>query len=248
MSLALVTGGTQRLGAVIAARLSAAGYDLALHYNASPDLDADLAAALHSRSVDHATFPADFAEPEASKALLAAVAEHFGRPPTLLVNSASRFGSDTSESAGADDLMGHFTINAAAPIMLSQAFKAALGEGEGCIVNILDQRLQQPHRDNFAYTISKFALAGATQTLARAWAPRIRVNAVAPGLTLPTDNYDPSRLNRVRAAMPLERLPSPQDVADAVAWLAGAKAVTGETVHVDGGARHRSFQGDFDRL
>lgn len=250
MKLALVTGGTQRLGAAIAARLAEGGYDLALHYHTHEDLDADLSIVLEATGVRTRTFAADLREDSAPAKLMSSVVQAFGGPPTLLVNSASMFGGDRFESTDAQLLAEHFTVNAAAPALLAQAFAAArAGEEAGAaIVNLLDQRLDQPHAENFAYTLSKFALAGLTEMLARSLAPDIRVNAVAPGLTIPTESYSKAQLARVSQAMPLSRLPRPQEVADAVFWLAEAKAVTGETIHVDAGARHRSFDRDFDGL
>jgi NAD(P)-dependent dehydrogenase (short-subunit alcohol dehydrogenase family) len=113
------------------------------------------------------------------------------------------------------------------------------------VINILDQRIRHPGGDQLSYTISKLALFGATETLARALAPKIRVNAVAPGLVIPTDDYLPSQMEALRAAMPLGRLPEPDDVADAVLWLASAEVVTGQTIFVDAGASLKSFERDF---
>ena len=247
--LALVTGGTVRLGAAIAARLAGEGYDLALHYRTSAEPAGDLVKAIEASGVQHRLFQADLTEAEAAPQLFAAVASRFGRPPRLLVNSASRFGGDGLADTSQQALQQHYLVNAAAPALLCQQFAAHLPEEQtGAVVNLLDQRLKQPNADNFAYTLSKYALAGLTEVLARTLAPRIRVNAVAPGLTIPTQAYDKDRLRRVRDAMPLGALPSPAEVADAVAWLAAAEAVTGETIYVDAGARHRSFERDFDKL
>ncbi|MEE4350297.1 MAG: SDR family oxidoreductase [Pacificimonas sp.] len=246
--LALVTGGTKRLGAAIAAALAGAGYDLALHYRSDAAFEPDLAEAV-ARSGAHAEiFQADFADRDSRADTVAAVCEAFARPPTLLVNSASLFGTDRLETTDVEALTQHFLVNAAAPALLSKAFAAHLGGGEGSIVNILDQRLMQPNADNFAYTLSKFALAGMTETLSRSLAPKIRVNAVAPGLTIPTDAYTPSAMAALGEAMPLGRLPTPTDVAEAAVYLARASSVTGQTLFVDGGARHRYFVTDFDRL
>ena len=115
----------------------------------------------------------------------------------------------------------------------------------GSIVNIIDQRVQNPNADQFSYTLSKTALAGATRALAANFAPALRVNAVAPGLTMPTPEYSAAQIDRCAAAMPLDILPRPEDIADAVAYLATAQAVTGQTLFVDGGAHLKSFDRDF---
>ena len=129
---------------------------------------------------------------------------------------------------------------------LCTALARHLGEGEtAVVVNILDQRIRHPAGDQLSYTISKLALAGATEALARALAPKVRVNAVAPGLVIPTEDYLPSQMEALRQAMPLQRLPEPDDIADAVLWLAGADVVTGQTIFVDGGASLKGFERDF---
>jgi pteridine reductase len=131
-------------------------------------------------------------------------------------------------------------------VMLTTGLAAAMPDGaRACVVNILDQRIRHPGADQLSYTLSKQALSGATETLARALAPKVRVNAVAPGLTLPTEEYRPAQMVQLAKMMPLERLPDPDEIADAVLWLAGAESVTGQTIFVDGGASMKAFDRDF---
>lgn len=242
MKLAVVTGGCRRLGGAIASRLAREGYALALHASNDAEPDADLRDALSEAGAEWAGFTADLADEQAVEALLPAIADRFGQAPALLVNSAARFGQDRPESTDYGELLGHYAVNCAAPAVLSRSLATLGGE---TIVNILDQRIAAPHGDQLAYTLSKIALAGLTRILARELAPEVRVNAVAPGLTLPTPDYDASRLAKAAAAMPLEHLPDPDEIADAVVWLADAEAVTGQTVFVDGGAHLRTFARDF---
>lgn len=243
--LALVTGGHRRLGAAIAARLAGAGWAVAIHGSHDAEPEAGLAEAL--AGAEWKGFVADFAEPGAATGLMATVTAAFGRAPDLLVNSAALFGQDRLESVTDADLARHFAINASAPALLTAAFAAAGGEGRS-IVNLLDQRLAQPHGDQLAYTLSKYALAGLTELTARTLAPRIRVNGVAPGLTIVTDDYDEGAGERLAAQMPLGRLPTPDDVADAVLYLAGGRAVTGQVIRVDGGAHQVNWARDFMHL
>ncbi len=245
--LALVTGGHRRLGGAIAAALGAAGYALALHGSHDAAPDAALAEALAAHGVTWRGFVADFADPARAEALVGEVTRHFGHAPDLLVNCASLFGQDDLATTDAATLMRHYAVGAAAPALLTRAFAAAGGEGAGdrSIVNLLDQRLAQPHGDQLAYTMAKHALAGLTRIGARALAPAVRVNAVAPGLTVVTDDYDTALTTRVRAMMPLRRLPAPAEVAEAVLYLARARSVTGQTITVDGGAHLESFARDF---
>lgn len=243
MKLALVTGGHRRLGAAISARLAADGWTLAIHGARDAVPHAPLAEAFERNNTQWHGFVADLADGAAVEALIPAVVAHFGALPDLLVNNASRFVDDTAATATAADLAAHHQINAAAPIALALALNRA--GGSGAVVNILDQRVRNPVPDQFSYGLSKSALASATRSLAVSLSPRIRVNAVAPGLTLPTADYDAALMARIADAMPLGLLPSPADIADAVAYLASAASVTGQIVFVDGGASLKSFDRDF---
>ncbi len=247
--LALVTGGLSKLGSVIAARLAADGYDLALHVRDAGEPDAALADRLAAHGARWAVFAADLAGKDAVEGLVARVAAAFGRAPDCLVNSASMLSEGGWAEAGLDALAEHFRVNSAAPIVLARTLAAALGrDGRGAVVNILDQRIRNPPVDQAAYTLSKLALAAATRVTARAFAPTLRVNAVAPGLTVAGEDYAPGQAARLAPLMPLGRLPEAHDVADAVAYLAGAGAVTGQVLFVDGGASLESFPHDFAHM
>lgn len=247
--LALVTGGHRRLGGIIAGALARAGHSLAIHGSHDTRLDSHLALTFEEEGTEWDGFVADFADPDSAEELVARVAERFGRPPDILVNSAAIFGQDRLETVSTDELMRHFAVNCAAPVLLTKAFATIpAGPGDRCIVNILDQRLDHPHADQLAYTLSKFALAGLTRTSAQSLAPRVRVNAVAPGLTIATPDYDAAQMERLEAMMPLERLPQGDQIAQAVLYLAEATATTGQTLYVDGGAHLRSYDRDFMHL
>ena len=246
MKLALVTGGFRRLGAVIASRLASEGWALALHCREMADPDHDLAAILALHRTQWHGFAVDLADGAAITTLLPAIVRPFGRAPDLIVNNASRFVDDDASTVSVDALTAHMSVNLSAPVMLATGLSALLEAGRtGAVVNITDQRVRQPNGDQLSYTLSKQALAAATETLARALAPKIRVNAVAPGLTMPTEDYRPAQMVALEEMMPLRRLPEPDEIADAVLWLANAEAVTGQTLFVDGGAALRSFERDF---
>ena len=247
--LALVTGGHRRLGGIIAAAFAQAGYSLAIHGSHDTRLDSHLALTLEDNATEWDGFTVDFADPEGAEELVALVAERFGRPPDVLVNSAAIFGQDRLDSVNAGDLMRHYAVNCAAPTLLTKAFATVpAGTGDRCIVNILDQRIDHPHGDQLAYTLSKMALAGLTRLSAATLAPQIRVNAVAPGLTIATPDYDHDQMERLSTLMPLARLPQAEEIAQAVLYLAGASAVTGQTLYIDGGAHLRSYDRDFMHL
>ena len=247
--LALVTGSHRRLGAHIALALGRAGYRLALHGSHDCELEGWLAEGLEAEKVEWAGFVADFEQPEAAAILMAEVKERFGQAPDLLINSAALFGQDRLDTVTSYDLMRHYAVNCATPVLLTQAFVAAADGAGRSVVNILDQRLANPHGDQLAYTLSKQALAGFTQIAARELAGQgIRVNAVAPGLTIATDDYGAAQMDRLADNMPLQMLPRPSDIADAVLYLAKAEAVTGQTIAVDAGAHMESFPRDFMHL
>jgi NAD(P)-dependent dehydrogenase (short-subunit alcohol dehydrogenase family) len=249
--LALVTGGCRRLGAAISLTLAQAGYDLALHGHNNAEPEPWLATALSEGNAAWRGFVADFTQPDAATALFDKVVEYFGRPPDLLVNGASLFGQDQLCDVTSDDLQSHAAVGYIAPTLLIRAFAGAetnAAPGERSVVNLLDQRLVRPHRDQLAYTLSKFGLAGLTQVAAQTLAPHIRVNAVGPGLTVPTNDYDDEQMRRLAARMPLGRLALPAEVAAAVLFLDRAKTLNGQVIHVDGGAHLVSFERDFMHL
>jgi pteridine reductase len=246
MKLALVTAGFHRVGAAIAGRLAAAGWELALHSRKPTTLDADLEAIIARHETPWQGFEADLSDDASVMQLIPAVVAHHGRAPDLLVNNASLFEWDNPASVTPQALAAHMAVNLSAPVLLATSLVQYVEAGQqAAVVNILDQRIKQPNGDQLSYTLSKQALAGATETLARALAPKLRVNAVAPGLTLPTSDYSEEQMARLAAAMPLGHLPTPDAVADAVLWLANARSTTGQTIFVDGGASLKSFDRDF---
>ena len=241
--LALVTGGLHRIGAAIAQRLAEAGHDLALHKRSPAEPDPALTQTLAQTGVRHERFRQDLAEAGAAAALFDAVVAAFGRAPDVIINNASRFTDTALATLDHAELAETLSVNLITPVLLTQRMVA---HGQpGVVINIVDQRVINPVPDQFAYTLSKQALWQATRSMAVAAAPGVRVNAVAPGLTLPTADYAPGQMARVAAAMPLAQLPTPSDIADAVLYLVGAGAVTGQTIFVDGGANLRSFERDF---
>ncbi len=243
--LALITGGWRRVGAAIARKLAGEGWDLALHAHRAASFDPAFAAELEALGAHVFALEAELSDPARAPHLPAEAAAMAGRAPSLLVNCASAFAEDTIATVTAENLEQHFGVNLFAPVLLSRAMAEVLGEASGSIIHVLDQRVVNPVPDQLSYTLSKQALHAAVRTLSRAMAPRLRVNGVAPGLTLPTADYDEAQWQRLAALMPLGYLPEPQDIAGAVAYLAGARSVTGQTIFVDGGAHLESYARDF---
>ncbi len=239
--IALITGGLHRVGACIAVRLGAAGYRLALHGRAAQDIDPAVAALIAGPEAA-AVFCADLADPATPDRLIADVGGHFGSAPAVLVNNAAVFEQGDWTAADHAAIARHMQIDCIAPVMLA---RAAVAAGAEAIVNIVDQRVAHPVPDQFAYTLAKQALWQATRTMAVAFAPAARVNAVAPGPTLAGAEYDAAQWARTGAVLPLERHPDPDGVADAVLYLVRASAVTGQTIFVDAGAHLRGYARDF---
>ena len=246
--LALITGGVRRVGAVIAAHFAAAGYDLAVTSHAEAAPDAALAAALLQSGVRWHVFTADLSDMASVEPLLGSVTAHFGRAPDVLVNNAAMFGQDDWAQMDASTLTSHFGLNVFAPLLLTQALVAASADAQPCIIHILDQRIQNPHGDQISYTLSKQALAASVRSMAAAYGGRARVNGVAPGLVIATDDYDDAQVERLGKMMPLGALPDANGVAQAALYLASAKHVTGQIIFADGGAHLKSFDRDFMHL
>jgi NAD(P)-dependent dehydrogenase (short-subunit alcohol dehydrogenase family) len=246
--LAIVTGGKRRLGAEIAAKLAAAGYALALVSHMDTPPEAALAEALQANESEWHPFTFDLSTGNPAK-LMDMIATHFGRTADLLVNNAAMFGQDDWQTMTLATLEAHFRLNLFAPLLLSQALVQAAGpETRLAIINILDQRIVNPHQDQMSYTLSKQALAASIRSMAASFAGRARYNGVAPGLVIATDDYTAEQETRLAQMMPLGALPSPSAVADAVVYLAQAQDVTGQVIFVDGGAHLKSFDRDFMHL
>lgn len=231
----LVTGGAKRLGAAIVRALTAAGHEPVIHYGRSRD-----AAATLGRELGAPIVQGDLADPAAVTALFAQAAAE-GRIDGL-VNSASLFEEDRPEAIDPALAARLHVINCVAPALLTAAL-AAQG-GEGAVVNLLDQKLANPNPDYFSYSLSKYALAGATTMMAQAFAPRVRVNAVAPGLTLKSGDQSDAEFHRVARMNLLERPVGAENVAAAVLYLLEAPSVTGQTLYVDAGQRFLKRDGD----
>jgi NAD(P)-dependent dehydrogenase (short-subunit alcohol dehydrogenase family) len=242
---ALITGGGRRIGRAIALALSRAGYAVVLHANRSRAQAEALAAEISDGGGRAAVVLADLADHEAVQKLVPA-ASAFG-PLTLLVNSASEFEPDEIGDLERGRYERTMAVNLSAPLFLTQAFAAQAPSGaDASIVNIVDQRVLKPTPRFLSYTLSKSALHSATTTLAQALAPMLRVNAVAPGPTLPSPRQSEQDFAAQAAALPLQRGPAPDDIAAAVLYLAQASSVTGVTIAVDGGQHLAWRTGDSD--
>jgi NAD(P)-dependent dehydrogenase (short-subunit alcohol dehydrogenase family) len=243
MSWVLVTGAAQRLGRAVAIDLAKHGWGVVVHYRRkSPE---SATAAIKAAGGAAITVGADLTDPAERDGLISRATEAAGAPLTALVNCAATFEHDTIDNLSEAALHKHMSINALTPAFLARKFAEALPEeGRGAVVNFLDFKLASPYPDHFSYTLSKYALAGATDLLARALAPRVRVNAVAPGYVLPAPGQAEADWKRLHADTPLEIGPTPEHVAHATRFLVESEAITGQTIYVDAGRRFRSYERD----
>lgn len=236
--IALVTGAGQRVGQAIALALGAEGMRVAVHHHASSEGARRTASALRGLGVQAAIFAADLRDPAAPSRLIADVTEEFGALD-LLVNSAAvmrRLALDAVTPADWDET---FAVNARAPFFLSLAAARAMGAHGGAIVNIADHLAHESWPLLVPHAASKGTLETITRQLAVQLAPHVRVNAVAPGAVLPPEGWPEASRRRFEESTPLGRLGSPDDVAQAVVYLASAPYVTGQVLFVDGGRRLR---------
>lgn len=225
---ALVTGAAQRIGRTLALTAARAGYDVVVHHHSTPAAETVReveALGRHARAAG-----ADLADAAACRALAG------GGELRLLVNCASLFDDDRIATLTPEGWDAAMAANLRAPVLLSQAFAAALPAGaEGLIVNIIDQRVLKPTPQFFSYAVSKAGLWAATRMLAQGLAPRIRVNAIAPGPTLPSIHQSEGEFGAERAAVLLGHGATPEEIGEALAYLIDARSVTGQMIAVDGG-------------
>ncbi|HHY51311.1 MAG TPA: SDR family oxidoreductase [Alphaproteobacteria bacterium] len=232
---ALVTGAADRIGAVIAARLAAAGWQVVVHYRSSAAKAKATVARIRAAGGAAAAVRADLASRRERAGLLAGAAEPFG-PLTLLVNNASGFARDSVLDLDETLWDAHFAVHVEAPAFLARDFAAQLPDGaEGNIVNIIDARVLDLSPSFFSYTLSKAALWTMTRTLAQSLAPRIRVNAIGPGATLPPPDVTPAAHARRARELPLGRGATPDDIAEGVLHILAMRSMTGQMIALDGG-------------
>lgn len=237
---ALITGAGQRIGRAIALDLARHGWNVGLHHHRSPQAAQALAEEIRAIGSQAVPLQANLANEAETAALVPKAMEALG-PLGLLVNNASVFELDTVASSTRQSWDDHMEVNLRAPFVLSQAFAKALAaktHGDnlnGNIINLIDQRVWNLTPHFLSYTLSKAGLWTLTQTMAQALAPHIRVNAIGPGPTLPSQRQNPEQFSRQAARMPLGRGTTPQEICEALRFLLAAPAMTGQMIALDGG-------------
>jgi NAD(P)-dependent dehydrogenase (short-subunit alcohol dehydrogenase family) len=233
--VALVTGAARRLGRAIALGLARAGWDIAVHYRHSHDEARGVAhdiAALGRRAV---ILDCDLSDEAAVKQLVPRAVAGLDAVHCV-VNNASLFDYDSHFDFGFERFAAHMHANVAAPVLLAHAlYEATPASGEAVVINLLDQKLYNLNPDFLSYTLSKAALGAANTMLAQALAPRVRVVGVAPGITMVSGDQSEEGFAKAHKQTPLGRSSTPEDIAAAVVYAAGARAMTGTVMLVDGG-------------
>lgn len=236
---ALVTGGARRVGRAIALALADTGADIVVHYNSGAAEAEDTAAAIRARGVRVELLQGDLSDPAVAQALPLRAHDVFGRLDIVINSAAMMLRTPIGEVTLAEwDSM--FALNLRAPFFVAQAAAPLMRAKGGVIVNIADLAAFETWPAYVPHAITKAGVVQMTRGLARALAPDIRVNAVAPGAVLLPDAWDDGAADRLAQSTPLGRLGSADDVAQAVVYLCAATYVTGDVIIVDGGRHVRS--------
>lgn len=232
--VALVTGGAVRLGRAISLRLAEAGYDLFVHYNSSAGPAREVGREIEALGRRCVIGQADLSDPRAAVALGTELREAYGRLD-LLVNSAANFHATSLLDIDAEEWDRVLDVNLRAPHLLVREFAGLLRDSRGAVVNMADHMGMKPWVTYAHHSVAKAGVIHLTKIQARALAPEVRVNAIAPGLVLAPEELSDEALAREVEATLLKREGTPDDVAEAVLYLASAAYVTGQLLVVDGG-------------
>jgi len=232
--VALITGAARRIGRAVAADLAGAGWAVGVHYNRSRT-DADtFTAEIEEAGGRAVALEADLTDETAVSTLVERTEAALG-PVRCLVNNASVFENDDALTATRTSWDLHMEVNLRAPFVLSQSLARRLPNGDGAVINILDQRVWNLTPYFTSYTVSKAALWTLTRTLAMTLAPRIRVNAIGPGPTLSSARQSDEQFLQQWSAVPLARPVDPAEICAAVRFILDARSMTGQMIALDGG-------------
>ncbi|MEN5276212.1 SDR family oxidoreductase [Brucella sp. TWI432] len=231
----LVTGGARRIGKAMVEDLAALGFPVAIHYNRSAEEARILADQIMAKGGKACIVKADLADENDVRGLIARASNKIG-PIRLLVNNASLFEDDRVGSLDMQLWDRHFAIHLKTPVILAEEMAKALPDGsDGLIINVIDQRVWKLNPQFFSYTLSKTALWNATKTLAQALAPRIRVNAIAPGPTLPSERQSVDDFELQVSRLPLARAPDLSEFGRTIRYFWESRSVTGQMIALDSG-------------
>jgi len=233
--IALITGSARRIGASIAKMLHQNGYNTLIHYNKSECEAKQLVKDLNNIRSDSAfAIQANLREITELSTLCEATIAQWGQLDLLINNASCFYPTNGFKSEDWDSIIN---TNLRAPFYLSQTLADALKVTSGSIINLVDIYAERPLKDHSIYNISKAGIAMMTQTLARELAPDVRVNGVSPGAILwpEKEGEQTTPKEGIISQTPLARCGTPEDICDAVNYLASSTFVTGQIIKVDGG-------------
>jgi NAD(P)-dependent dehydrogenase (short-subunit alcohol dehydrogenase family) len=233
-SAALITGGAQRIGAAIAEDLAKAGMAVAIHYHSSKAEADALAGKIIQCGGRAAIIGGDLNDADNCNSVLLRAQEALGTID-LLVNNASIFKPDHADDADFVYWESHFALHLKAPVLLTAAMARQEKLHRGVVINMIDQRVWSLDPGFFSYTLSKSALWTATRTMAQHYAPRIRVNAIGPGPTLPNEFQNENDFQRQQQSLPLRHGPALEDFGRTIRYIYETESLTGQMIALDGG-------------
>ena len=232
---ALITGAAQRLGRATALHMARAGWNIVVHYRHSKEQALSLVAEIQALGLKSCALPCELSDPEQVENLFKQAVIEMGAIHCV-VNNASVIEEDQAHDFTPASFNLHMHSNVVAPMILSRALHQHTPEGaQACVINLLDQKLINLNPDYLSYTLSKAALQCATITLAQAFAPKLRVVGISPGLSLASGPQSQTDFQVAHQMTALGRSSTPEDIARTVCFVAESPAITGTTIVVDGG-------------
>tara|TARA_Y200000002_G_scaffold279011_1_gene233115 strand:- start:24 stop:779 length:756 start_codon:yes stop_codon:yes gene_type:complete len=232
----IITGGATRIGAAIAESLANYDTKISIHYNKSKIAASKLKNKLEKLGCQIYLLKADLNNLNQTQNLLK-LANKKMRGVDCLINNASLFEDDNLQNFSEKSFTQHFNINLKAPAILTQNFKKILKKSEGCIINIIDQRVEKLTPFFFSYTLSKSSLVTLTKTSAMKLAPNIRVNAISPGPTLKNSRQSEKHFKKQWRSILLKKKVDLKSICEGVKFLIKNENITGEIINIDSGQR-----------
>ena len=241
---AIITGAAKRIGARIAKALGNKGWFVYLHYNSSSREAKKVLHEIKSNGGNGQLIKMDLSKPDCGEQIINQI-DCTGPPVELLINNAAKFEYDDISNINSVSMDQHFFANVRGPMLLSKAFFELITKGQqGCVINILDNKIFALNPDYLSYTISKAALQCATETLAMAMAPHVRVNGIAPGITLESGGQGDISFQKGQKMSPIGKVSSVEDIIKAVFFIVNTTSINGHIITIDGGQKLQKLDRD----
>ena len=241
---AIITGAAKRIGARIVKALGNEGWFVYLHYNSSSREAKKVLHEIKSNGGNGQLIKMDLSHPDCGERIINQI-DCTGPPVELLINNAAKFEYDDISNINSVSMDQHFFANVRGPMLLSKAFFELITKGQqGCVINILDNKIFALNPDYLSYTISKAALQCATETLAMAMAPHVRVNGIAPGITLESGGQGDISFQKGQKMSPIGKVSSVEDIIKAVFFIVNTTSINGHIITIDGGQKLQKLDRD----